>query len=223
MVKSGRSEAAETTWRQPIALKTDNAKLYKWLGISLFRCQRLAEAEEAFCKAIQLAPQLPDLHTVLSGLLFELYPRGPKGSASGDRHRIRTGTVRSASCQHSATAGRSASPTSGLQCLVAASTWKHSGLGPQGCGPRRNGRSSGYDGLVDFNRFLRQRYVKVPINFNTALACRVGTHPAQGCSNRGTTRFGCQTDELQMERPDHPIQTGHRKCSYRVYTYITCR
>lgn len=216
LVKSGRPEAAETALRRAIALKPDNAKLYKWLGIALFRGQRLAEAEETLCKAIQLAPQLPDLHTVLSGLLFEL------GRTQEAQFALRQAI---GLASESGQLGQQVASTLQLLgnpqvLLQACNAWL--GLQPgsimvlarKAVALDEMGDRQGYDALVDFNRFLRQRYVKLPVNFNTALARQVGKHPTLGRSNRGTAllsacaeartlrdalRFGCQTDELQME------------------------
>jgi len=218
-IKSGRPEAAETAFRRAIALKPDNAKLYKWLGIALFRCQRLGVAEEAFCKAIQLAPQLPDLHTVLSGLLFKL-----------GRTQEAQKALRQAIGLAPEQLGQQVASTLQLLgdpqvLLQACNAWLqlHPGstlvLARKAAALDEMGDRQGYDELVDFNRFLRQRYVKLPVNFNTALARQICTHPTLRRSNRGTTRFGCQTDELQME-PQGPIALFRQVIESAVTEYI---
>jgi len=183
--------------------------------------RRLAEAEEAFCKAIQLAPQLPDLHAILSGLLFEL------GRTQEAQKALRQAI---GLAPEPGQLGQQVASTLQLLgdpqvLLQACNAWLqlHPGstlvLARKAVALDEMGDRQGYKYLVDFNRFLRQRYVKVPVNFNTALARQVCTHPTLGRSHRGTTRFGCQTDELQME-PRGPIALFRQVIESAVTEYI---
>jgi len=75
--------AAEAAYRQALA-RGASAELYNALGSVLFRSKRYAEAEAAFRRAIELAPDGLQGHRNLAGVLFE---RGDSAAAEAHLQR----------------------------------------------------------------------------------------------------------------------------------------